>query len=99
MFEIFRGNQKIAVAESGSSFSGIKMQVSTPTDEIYIKGDWKGREFTLLRGADEIAKISKNAWNKKDYLGVAIRDGEDDQLILALIVTLEYLALAQSGSA
>jgi len=98
-FEIFRDNQILAVAKSGSVLSGITMNVTSQVGEWKITGDWKGKETTLIRDNDEIAKISRNPWSTKNYLGVAIKTDEDDELILALVITLEYLRLAQTGAA
>ncbi len=56
-------------------------------------GNWKGNEYTIYLGDDDIAKISRKMMTNKNQYGVAIIEGNHDLYILAMVILIEVIRL------
>jgi uncharacterized protein YxjI len=60
--------------------------------ELKAHGHVLDHEFEVERDGDEIAHVSKRWFRMRDTYGIEIADGEDDVLLLAVAVAIEWLA-------
>lgn len=58
-------------------------------DDLEMSGDLLDHEFTVQRGADTVATVSKRWLSIRDTYGVDVAAGEDDLLILAAVLALD----------
>jgi uncharacterized protein YxjI len=60
-------------------------------DDLHIKGSMSEHEYTITRGDQVIATISKGWFKELDTYGVDIAPGQDDVLILACVLALDVI--------
>ena len=58
-------------------------------DDLEMDGNLFDHEFTIRRGGQTVATISKRWFTLRDTYGVDIAPGEDDLLILASVLALD----------
>ncbi len=58
-------------------------------DDLDITGSLLDHEFTIRRGDQTVATVSKQWFTMRDTYGVDIAPGEDDVLILATVLALD----------
>jgi uncharacterized protein YxjI len=56
------------------------------------KGNIVDHEYTIERGGDKVAEISKRWFRMRDIYGIEIAEGQDDALILAITVCIDQMA-------
>jgi uncharacterized protein YxjI len=56
------------------------------------KGNIVDHEYTIERGGDKVAEISKRWFRMCDIYGIEIAEGQDDALILAVTVCIDQMA-------
>ncbi len=61
-------------------------------EELIAKGSILDHEYTIRRGDDDVAQVSKRWFTIRDTYGVDIVDGEDAGLLLAVVVAIDELA-------
>jgi uncharacterized protein YxjI len=60
--------------------------------ELKAHGHILDHEFEVERDGDEVARVSKRWFRVRDTYGIEIADGEDDVLLLGVVVAIERLA-------
>lgn len=58
-------------------------------DDLEMSGDLLDHEFTVRRGDDTVATVTKRWLSIRDTYGVDVAAGEDDLLILAAVLALD----------
>lgn len=58
-------------------------------DDLEMSGDLLDHEFTVTRGDDTVATVTKRWLSIRDTYGVDVAAGEDDLLILAAVLALD----------
>ncbi len=58
-------------------------------DDLEMEGNLFDHEFTIRRGGQTVATVSKRWFSLRDTYGVEIAPGEDDLLILAGVLALD----------
>ena len=58
-------------------------------DDLEMTGDLLDHEFTIRRGDQTVATVSKRWFSMRDTYAVDIAPGQDDLLILASVLTLD----------
>ena len=61
-------------------------------DDLEAKGDFLDHEYVFRRGDRDVATVSKRWFALGDTYGIEIADGEDDVLLLGVVVAIERLA-------
>jgi len=61
-------------------------------EDLRIDGSILDHEYTLRRGDDAVAQVSKRWFTIRDTYGIDVASGEDDALILAIAVALDEMA-------
>ena len=60
--------------------------------DLSLEGSIFDHEYTLTRGDDVVAQVSKKWFTLTDTYGIDIAAGEDDALVLAIAVALDEMA-------
>jgi uncharacterized protein YxjI len=58
-------------------------------DDLEMEGDLLDHEFTLRRGGETVATVSKRWFSMRDTYAVDVAPGQDDLLILASVLALD----------
>lgn len=81
------------VAEIKREFGPFKnnLLVTSKFGDYYVNGNFMKDDFTISKGPEEIAKISRQRSFKGDSYGIAISQDENKLFILGLTMTLELM--------
>ena len=90
-FEITRAGQEAAeVRKKLIAFFGEHFTIDIPgPHDLEVQGNVFGHEFTVSRGGQMVATISKRWLSITETYGVDIAPGQDDALILAAVLALD----------
>jgi uncharacterized protein YxjI len=91
------------VERNGDTVATVKKALVTPFrdrftvqleagGELSAKGNVVDHEFEIERDGDKIAEISKRWFRVRETYGIEIAPGQDDALILSLIVCIDEMA-------
>jgi uncharacterized protein YxjI len=58
-------------------------------DDLEVRGDLFDHEFTVRRGDQTVATVSKRWFSLRDAYAVEVAPGQDDLLILAAVLALD----------
>ena len=98
-FEVFHDDQLIATITRPHTFFKKQLQIETSLTEPFIaEGNVWGNEYKFIRDEEEIGAVSKKLWSWKDTYGVVINEGENDELLLTLVIIFDVLAEQESGN-
>jgi uncharacterized protein YxjI len=69
---------------------GDRFTIDVPgPDDLEMAGDLFDHEFTILRGDQTVATVSKRWFSMRDTYAVDVAAGQDDLLILASVLALD----------
>jgi uncharacterized protein YxjI len=69
---------------------GDRFTIDVPgPDDLEMSGDLLDHEFTIGRGGQTVATISKRWFSMRDTYAVEVAAGQDDLLILASVLALD----------
>jgi uncharacterized protein YxjI len=69
---------------------GDRLTIDVPgPDDLEMTGDLLDHEFTIRRGDQTVATVSKRWFSVRDTYAVDVAEGEDDLLILASVLALD----------
>jgi uncharacterized protein YxjI len=90
-YEIYRGGELFAVVKKELfTFFKARFSVDVPgPDDYEAEGDFWNREYTFMRGGQQVARISKAFFSWTDTYGIDVAEGEDDVTILAACVVID----------
>ncbi|MBW8481880.1 LURP-one-related/scramblase family protein [Actinomadura parmotrematis] len=60
--------------------------------ELHAQGNIVDHEYTVTRGGDVVAQVNKHWMKVRDTYGVAIAQGEDVPLLLAVVVCVDAIS-------
>jgi uncharacterized protein YxjI len=60
-------------------------------EDLEAKGNVVDHEYTIERGGDHVAEVSKRWFRVRDTYGIEIAEGQDDALILAITVCIDQM--------
>jgi uncharacterized protein YxjI len=90
-YEVTIGGEKAAEVRS-RFFTPFreKFTIDVPgPDDLELKGNLFDHEFTVRRGGDTVATVSKRWFSFRDTYAVDVARGENDLLILASVLALD----------
>lgn len=90
---IERGGQQVATVKK-ALITPLRERFSIDVDgggDMEAKGNILDHEYKIERGGDEIAEISRRWFRVRDTYGVEINPGEDDALVLAVVVCIDQM--------
>ena len=90
-YEISVGGQEVAeVRKHFFTPFGDRFTIDIPgPDDLELAGNLFDHEFTIRRGNQTVATVSKRWFTLRDTYGVDIAPGEDEVLILASVLALD----------
>jgi uncharacterized protein YxjI len=69
---------------------GDRFTIDVPgPDDLEVAGDLFDHEFTIRRGGQPVATVSKRWFSMRDTYAVDVAGGQDDLLILASVLALD----------
>jgi uncharacterized protein YxjI len=92
--EIERGGHTVATVKK-ALVTPIRERFSIDVEggeEMEAKGNVVDHEYTIERGGDHVAEVSKRWFRVRDTYGIEVAPGQDDALILAVAVCLDQMA-------
>ena len=60
-------------------------------EDMEAKGNVVDHEYKVERGGDKVAEVSKRWFRVRDTYGIEIAPGQDDPLILAVVVVIDQM--------
>jgi uncharacterized protein YxjI len=60
-------------------------------DDLVVKGDILDHEYEVERGGKTVARVSKKWFTLRDTYGIDIQPGQDDGLILGVVVAIDEM--------
>ena len=96
------------IERDGKTVATVKKALVTPLrdrfsievesgDDLQVKGNIVDHEYTIERGGDTIAEVSKRWFRMRDVYGIEIAEGQNDPLILAVTVCIDQMSHNQDG--
>jgi uncharacterized protein YxjI len=97
-----RVRDTMEVERGGRTVATIKKALVTPLrdrysisvedgDDLEAKGNIVDHEFTIERGGDRVAEVSKRWFRVRDTYGIEVEPGQDDALIVAITVCIDQM--------
>jgi uncharacterized protein YxjI len=92
-YELWKGKDLLAVVKRELfSFIHHRFTVDVPgPNDLEAEGDFLDHEYTIARGENVVATVSKRWFSWTDTYGIETVDGEDDVLILATAVVVDMV--------
>ena len=90
---IERGGRQVATVKK-ALITPLRERFSIDVDgggDMEAKGNILDHEYKIERGGDEIAEISRRWFRVRDTYGVEITPGQDDALVLAVVVCIDQM--------
>lgn len=92
--DILRGGQTIATIRK-AWFSPFRTTFDIDLHgqgDLTVEGDILDHEYTISQGGNVVAAISKHWFSFSDTYGIEVAPGEDDGLMLAVVVAIDEMA-------
>ena len=94
---------KMEIERQGRTVATVRKALFTPLrarfsidveggDDMEAKGNIVDHEYKIESGGDRIAEVSKRWFRVRDTYGIEIADGQDDALILAVVVCIDQMS-------
>lgn len=92
-FHIYRAGKLLATVRRSSEIFKHKLDIQLYSGPFFtVEGNFRKTEYRFKGVDDEIAIVSKKkGWSWKDTYGVAIKEGIDHAIILAVVVIIDIL--------
>ena len=90
---IERGGRQVATVKK-ALITPLRERFSIDVDgggDMEAKGNILDHEYKIERGGDEVAEISRRWFRVRDTYGVEINPGQDDALVLAVVVCIDQM--------
>ena len=92
--DIERGGNRVATIKK-ALISPLRERYSIDVeggDDMEAKGNIVDHEYKIERGGDQVAEVSKKWFRVRDTYGIEIAAGQDDPLILAVVVCIDQMS-------
>ena len=92
--EIKRGGNTVAVVEKALiTLLGDRFSIEVEDGRtLEAEGDIVDHEYTIERGGDKVAEVSKQWFRMRDAYGIDVGAGQDEGLILAIAVCIDQMS-------
>jgi uncharacterized protein YxjI len=91
------------IERDGNTVATVKKALITPLhdrfsievedgEDMEAKGNIVDHEYSIDRGGDKVAQVSKHWFRMRDSYGIEIAEDENDALILAVAVCIDQMA-------
>ncbi len=62
------------------------------SEDLEAKGNIVDHEYKIERDGDHVAEVSKRWFRVRETYGIEIADGQDDALVLAIVVCIDQMS-------
>jgi uncharacterized protein YxjI len=94
---------KMEIESGGRTVATVKKALVSPLrdrfaisveggEDMEAKGNVLDHEYKIERGGDKVAEVSKRWFRIRDTYGIEIDEGQDDPLILAVVVCIDQMS-------
>lgn len=90
-YNIYKNDQLLAKIKKELTFFKPHFTIESSYGRLEIQGDLFRHEFNILRNDRAIAWISKRWVALSDTYAIDIEDGEDNEFILSIVITLDQI--------
>jgi uncharacterized protein YxjI len=101
--KVLRVRETMEIERHGDTLATVKKAMITPLrdrysvqvrqgDDLEVQGNIVDHEYSIERGREKVAEVSKRWFRARDTYGVEIAPGQDDALILAVTACLERMS-------
>jgi uncharacterized protein YxjI len=90
-FIIKKFDLTIAEVSKESKLFTNNLNIISANGTYFASGNFRANEFTILKNDEEVAKISRHSSFSNRQYGIAILDGEDELLILGIVMAIEMM--------
>jgi uncharacterized protein YxjI len=92
-YELWKQGELLAVVKRELfSFIHHRFTVDVPgPNDLEAEGDFLDHEYTIARGDQVVATVSKRWFSWTDTYGIEVGDGQDDVLVLATAVVVDMV--------
>lgn len=92
--KILRGGETVATVKKAliSPFRDKWIVDVEGGEDLVAKGDILDHEYEVERGGKTVARVSKKWFTIRDTYGIDIAEGQDDGLILGIVVAIDEMA-------
>ncbi len=100
--KMLRVKDTMDIARNGQKIATVKQALITPLRgrfsvnvaggaDMDVQGNILAHDYKIEQGGREIAEVSKKWFRVRDSYGVDIQPGQDDALILAIVVVIDQM--------
>ena len=91
--KLLRGGETIATVKKAliSPFRDKWVVDVEGGDDLVVKGDILDHEYEVERGGKAVAQVSKKWFSIRDTYGIDVQPGQDDGLILGIVVAIDEM--------
>lgn len=90
-FNIKKFDSVIAKVQRGTQLFKNDLHIISNHGTYYANGNFRANDFTILKGEDEVAKISRHGPFAGKKYGVALVAEEDELLMLSIVMVIEMV--------
>lgn len=95
--------ETMEIERNGEAVATVKKALMTPLrdrfsigvedgEDMEARGNIVEHEYEIERGGDKVARVSKRWFRMRDTYGIEIAEGQDDALILAVMVCIDQMS-------
>ena len=68
-----------------------KLEVVSSYGDFVIKIEKFHSVYTIIRDGEEVAKVSRKRFRRKNCYGIAIKEGENDLFLLSVVLVISWI--------
>ena len=91
VYKLYEGPNFIAEFRNTKGLTKNNFSINYADAELRVEGNLFMTEFTVLDGSSEVAKISRQKFQRKNQYGIAISEDYDQDIILAMAMIIEII--------
>jgi uncharacterized protein YxjI len=91
IIKVSAGEKELATLTKKFTFMKSEIEIETSEGAFFLEGNAWDTDFTIIKGDEEIAKISRKTFRSKDKYGIAVREDIDNKLIVGIIMGIEFI--------
>jgi uncharacterized protein YxjI len=89
----------VQVAEIKKEFTFFKPRYQINGPGIEVKGNIWDMTFDLFKNAQHIGRVDKKWWSVRDKYAIEIDQKEDEILVLAIVLSIDYVKKMEAAAA
>jgi Uncharacterized conserved protein len=96
-YDIYLNGQYAARVKKEFTLFSNNFDIDSTVGQFTVEGDFFGLDFTIYKNGSPSAYVSKQFFSWSDTYGVDIMDGENEALILALVIVIDQVVHDNEG--